>query len=711
MKQVVRRVLDAKGKIRVEEVAAPACDDHSIVIDVRRTLISSGTERATLQKNPVELTKLVMSDPWMRKAVFAMMAGGLRQTAEKVIDELTLLREIGYSGAGVALETGKKTRDIQPGQRVAYAFAGHCEYVKVSRNFTVPIPEGVSFDQACFSTVGAIALQGVRKSGARLGEKIAVIGLGLLGQLTAQLLLAAGCDVIGIDLSNDKLQSAERAGVRHLVNSSTTDPVQAVKDITGGRGADRVLICAQTQDPTPANQALNMCRKQGQVTFVGIVKMDLERMPFFKGELNLNFSRAYGPGVMDPEFERGEIDYPDQYVRFTARDNMADFMHQIALGKVNVDPFITASYGIEQAQEAYDRIFTPGQPAVAVLLTYPEGNQESLNAQRRLATSKAGASQKSGVVNIGLIGCGNFTRSFHLPNMARNPDCRPYACATRSGATGKHVAERFAMEYSSGDAQQIINDPKVELVYIGTRHNLHADLTASALQAGKHVLCEKPVAMTEADLDRVLDAQRESGKLLSVGYNRRYAPLSARLKSALPASPKMIQYTVNSGRIPKDHWTLDPVEGGGRLIGECDHFFDWMHFIAGSPPEQVLAACWLRPNEPQYACVNFSVTLRFANGSLGTLMYTDQGGASFPREQALVHCDGSTWQLDDFQRLYRLTGKRKLVAKGTSRGYAEELKAVLAGVRGKAPPELVQVADVEAATRCCQWALKRLMGE
>ncbi|MCA8939236.1 MAG: zinc-binding alcohol dehydrogenase, partial [Planctomycetes bacterium] len=384
MKQVLRRVLDSAGKVRVEEVPAPSNGRNGLLVDVRRSLISSGTERGTLAKTPLELTRLVMTDPWMRKAVMQMLSGGISATANKVVDELKLPREIGYSGAGIVLAAGEGVSGLKVGERVAYAAAGHASVVSVSKALTVPIPEAVSFEEACFSTVGAIALNGVRKSGATLGEKVAVLGLGLVGQLTAQLLLAAGCEVIGVDISEAKIASAKAAGVHFAVNSATSDAVNIVRDYCAGQGADRVIICAQTQDEKLANDAMKMCRAQGQVTFVGIVAMNLERMPFFQGELNLNFARAYGPGIMDAAFERGEREYPKEYVPFTARDNMATFLRLVGEGKVDVKRFISASYPIDRAQEAYDSIFAKTSTNIAVVLEYPETTLAAAKADNAL---------------------------------------------------------------------------------------------------------------------------------------------------------------------------------------------------------------------------------------------------------------------------------------------------------------------------------------
>ncbi len=709
MRQVYRRVLHPAGKIKIEEAPVPTPGVHDVLVDVRRSLISPGTESATLKKTPLGLVKQTLSDPWMRANVKEILtSGGLKATYHRVADQLVLPRPIGYSGAGVVLEMGREVEGLKPGDRVAYAGCGHAEVVAASRNLVVPIPEGVDDRSACFVTAGAICIQGVRRSAAGLGDVVAVIGQGLIGQLTSQVLLAAGAEVIAIDVAAEKLEQSRQAGVRHVIDAAATDPVAAVRRLTGGLGADRVIICAQTDDPKPANQATAMTRAQGRVTFVGIVRMDLERMPFFLGELDLGFSRAYGPGVYDPRYASGAVDYPRGYVRWTAQENMAEFLRLVAVGKVRVADFIDDVFPIERAQQAYDRVLDPKDPTIAVLLSYdptqvtPEGRavQRPQRPQRRV---------RQGTVRFGFIGLGSFSRAVHLANVSSHPGATVSVVATRrSGDGGVQAAKRFGVARHVSDSDAVLADAEVDAVLIATRHDAHAALTIAAAEAGKAVLCEKPPALDAEQFAAVVEAVRGSGILYSVGYNRRYAPLTRKLLRAIPERPLIVHYTVSIDALPSDHWTLDPDVGGGRLLGEADHFFDLMSLVAGSSPTQVMAGAILRPRQTLMTQCNFSVQVHYENGSLGTLTYTDLGNPSFPRERVQVWSGGRVLTLDDFARL-EVTGQRRRVHRGPKgKGHAEELDAFVRACGGEEVPDLAGLDAVIDAFGCCLAAMDSL---
>ncbi len=671
MRQVYRRVRDRSGKISVEEVPVPTPGHHDVLVDVRYSLISAGTESATLQRTPLELARQAWSDPWLRANVKEVLAsGGWRATVDRVMDQLSLPRPIGYSGAGVVLEVGRDVEGIRTGLRVAYAAGGHAEVVCASRNLTVPIPDDVDDRSACFVTVGAICIQGVRRSGTQLGDVVAVIGQGLIGQVTSQILLAAGASVIGIDLNPAKLERSRAAGVTEVVDAASTDPVAAVRRLTGGLGADRVIICAQTNDPAVANQAMQMCRRQGRVTFVGIVRMDLERMPFFLGELDLGFSRAYGPGVYDPRYESGVADYPRDYVRWTAQENMGEFLRLVAAGKVRIADFINGVYPIERAQEAYDRVFDPNDPTIALLLSY-EPSAVTPEARQVVRPTRAPA---RGVVRFGVIGAGNFTRGVHLPNLARHPRAALTCVATRSsGDGGLLAATRFGAARHVSDADLVLEATDVDAVLIATRHDGHAALSVAAAKAGKAVFCEKPPALSHDELRTLADAVRTTGVTYAVGYNRRYAPLTRRLLDTVRERPLLMHYTVSIQALQPEHWTLDPDEGGGRLLGESDHFFDLMNLIADSKPTEVMARAIVRRSQTLLTQCNFVVQVWYANGSIGTLTYTDLGHPRFPRERLQVFAGGSVLTLDDFNRLRVLGTSDKVLRRPRGKDISKSL--------------------------------------
>lgn len=706
MRQVFRRVIDPAGKVTVEEVPVPTPGPYDVLIAAQYSLISAGTETATLRKTPLALAKQVWADPWMRGSVKEILtSGGLRATTDRVLDQLYLPRPVGYSGAGVVLETGCHVDGIRPALRVAYAACSHAEVVAAARTLVVPIPEEVDDRSACFVTVGAICIQGVRRSGVELGDVVVVVGQGLIGQLTNQILLAAGADVIGIDVSEAKLEQSRAAGVRRVINSSERDPVDAVRRYTAGFGADRVIICAQTDDTAVANQAMEMTRAKGRVTFVGLVPMELERMPFFLGELDIGFSRAYGPGMYDPRYESGAVDYPRSYVRWTAQENMAEFLRLLAVGKVRVADFIHGVYPVEQAQAAYARVLDPRDPTIAIVLQYQGG--PAVAAARAVVRAQPQASPDT--VRCALVGVGNFTRAVHLPNLTRHPHATVTTVCTRShGDGGLQAAQRFGVARHVSDLDAVLAAGDVDAVVIGTRHDAHGPLTVAAARAGKAVFCEKPPAMSGADLAAVVDTVRATGVPYAIGYNRRYAPLTRRLLAAIPERPLMVHYTVSIQALKADHWTLDPDEGGGRLLGESDHFFDLMHCIAGSAPESVAARGIVTPRQNAVTSCNFSVQVAYANGSVGTLTYTDRGNPRFPRERIQVFSGGTVLTLDDFARL-EVLGKRRTVARRPKgKGHSEEIDAFIRACRGEPVPELAGIDAAAAAFGCCLAAMESL---
>ena len=683
MKQIVRRVIDKKGKIQIEEVPVPIPSPRDVLIDTRYSVISTGTEMSTLNKTFPELIRQTLQDPWMRQAVKNVMAsGGVLGTLDRVHDELIAYRLVGYSGAGIVLETGADVNDIAVGDKVAFSGQGHSEIVRASRNQTVKIPEGVSLEEAAFSTIGAIALQGVRRARIELGHTVAVIGLGLMGQIAFQLAQASGASCIGIEPSGDRRELATALGISHVINPAQEDPIHRVNSLTGGAGADRVLICASGKNKTIANQALKMCRAQGRVTVLGIVPMELERMPFFQKELDFVFSRAYGPGPMDPEWESGRVEYPANYIRWDAKRNMAAFMDQVASGRVKVEPLISGTHPVEKAQEAYDAIY--GDSSLASLLTYEPSKIEPAVA-RKLPLSKA-PSIRTGrdVVKVGFIGCGNFTRSVLLPEMKKVKGARIHALAASTGINTKPMADKYGAAYITSDIEEVLRDPEIDAVVVSTRHHLHAPIAIKALEAGKHVLVEKPMAMNTADASLLAEAAREKSLHLIVGHNRRYAPLTRRLLASMPPSgPVMAQYNVSIRPLPAGHWTLNETEGGGRLLGEGDHFFDMLNLFIGSMPKSVNASVLIQGQQKLHESCDFSVQVHYENGSIGTLLYTDLSHPRFPRERLEVFTGGAFLRLEDYGKaeVFSVKGWKK---KGSvDMGHGRELGNFINVILGK----------------------------
>jgi predicted dehydrogenase/threonine dehydrogenase-like Zn-dependent dehydrogenase len=651
MRQVFRRVLDKKGKILVKEVPAPACGPDQVLVASRYTAISVGTEGATLGKTFPELIKQTLQDPWMRSAVKNLIFGASPETIKNIVwDEVTQMRVIGYSGSGVVLEIGQNVGGIQKGDRVAFAAQGHAEIVAPSSNLTIQIPDSVSFQDAAFVTVGGIAMQGVRRAEVQLGERVAVIGLGLVGQLVSQLVNAAGGHVIGVDVDPKRLDELG-AIIPHAskVDADCSNPVQTVLSMTGGFGADAVIICAGSKDPSIANQAMKMSRKQGRVVFVGIVKMALERMPFFRNELDLRFSRAYGPGSYDAEYESGRINYPQHYVRWTEQRNLAEFLRLLQEGRVRVQPMIGGIFPVEEAQKAYEKLNDGTLPGTSALLEYKADNE---TATRRTISMPLTSRVREARINIGLIGCGNFTRSTHLPNLYKNRAFQIRAIASATGSSAASVVSRYGVRRSTTDYHDILSDPEIDAVLIATRHHMHGPMACEALRAGKHVLVEKPAVLNWEQYHELEKTLLETDGVYMVGYNRRYAPLAVELKKCIKDDlGLMVQYQVCVPEIPPDHWTLNPVEGGGRLIGEAEHFFDFINFLAGESPTKVTARCILKESETIYSQFNFMIDLEYKNRVLGTVMYTSYAAAGSPRELITVYQGQKTMKVDEFKKL------------------------------------------------------------
>jgi len=687
VKQVFRRVLDGKGVIKVEDLPVPHCGSDQVLVASKYTAISAGTEGATLSKTFPELVKQTLQDPWMRNAVKGLIFGSSPAVVKNIVwDETTLMRAIGYSGAGIVVDVGKNVSETKPGDRVAFAAEGHAEFVAPSKNYVVPIPQRVGFEEAAFVTLGGIAMQGVRRAEIELGDKVAVIGLGLVGLIVSQLVSAAGGQVTGIDVDAQRLDLLGKlVSDANTINSTSLDPVEAVTALTGGYGADKVIICAASKDPVIANQAMKMARKQGVVVFVGIVKMDLERMPFFRNELDIRFSRAYGPGVMEPEYEKGRVDYPRHYIRWTQQRNLAEFLRLIEVGKVTVDPLIGGVFDVEKAQTAYDKLYDGSLGGIAALLKY-DGSEQLPSATTAAKTVVCDTPIERDKIRIGVIGCGNFTRSTHIPNLDSNKDFQIAAIASSTGVNAVAINKRFSIPYSTTDYHELLSDDNIDAVLIATRHNLHSEIACAAMKAGKHVFVEKPAALSWEQHEALKQQTTETGPVYMVGYNRRYAPLAVELKSRLqPELPLIIHYQVCVPEIPADHWTLDPAEGGGRLVGEAEHFFDFINYLVGAPHTGVTARCLQREIETKDTQFNFIVEIDYGNRALGTVTYTSFAAPGSVRESVTVYQAGQTFILQDFKVLRVSANKTKTIRNAFGdMGHKAELEAFVSHLKGDA---------------------------
>lgn len=704
------------GALSVSDVPPPALKSGGVLVANAASLISAGTEKAIIELAKMNPLRKALARPDLVKKVLAKAGQeGLLATARIVNNLVSAPLPLGYSCAGIVVEAGRGVTDLAPGARVACAglgYANHSERVYVPRNLCVPIPDGVSFEEASFVTVGAIALHGVRQAEPTIGESVVVIGLGLVGQLTVQILTANGCRVFGVDTDPGKVALAKTLGA---VDGAAPgrDLAPAIMAFTRKRGADAVLIAAATKSSEPVALAAEIARDRGRVVAVGDIGMDLPRRAYYEKEIDLRLSRSYGPGRYDPSYEEKGIDYPVGYVRWTENRNMEAFLDLVAQNRIQIAPLISHRFPIERAKSAYDML-TGEAPSsyIGMLLEYEVGKQQDSSVRLGAAVE---ARRHDGEIRFGVIGAGQFAQGVLLPRLAAQRGVRLRSFATGSGLTARAVAEKYGATICTSAYRDILADADIDAVLVATRHDLHAEMTADALKAGKHVFVEKPLAMTASELADVLAAHTAAvgpagAPQLMVGFNRRFSPLSTLLKKNLPGSRLMMHYRINSGPIPAAHWHQDPDLGGGRIVGEICHFIDLLQFLTGALPISVTASALADgealPADPD----NVTVTIAFSDGSLGTILYTSVGDPGFPKERLEVFGGGVAAALDNWRTLTIRANGRKISKNcrlQAEKGHKEELAAFVESIRTGAPAiPLESLAVTTRATFAVQEALR-----
>jgi predicted dehydrogenase/threonine dehydrogenase-like Zn-dependent dehydrogenase len=589
---------------------------------------------------------------------------GLLSTITAVRSRLDQPAALGYSSAGTVVGVGEGVTDLQVGDRVACAGAGyavHAEFACVPRLLVAKIAaeSQVGFDEAAFTTVGAVALHGIRTAEAKLGDVVAVIGLGLLGQLTTQLLKAAGCRVLGMDIVADRAALALRLGAEGAASST-----QEFRDLcihsSAGHGVDSVLVTAEAPSSDPVNLAGEVARDRAIVVAVGTVGMDIKRPTFYGKELDFRISRSYGPGRYDAAYEQQGRDYPIGYVRWTETRNMEAFLHLLGQGTLDLKSLITHRFPIEKAHEAYDVIRgKAGGSSLGVVITYSASVEEPARLE---LVKKPAQTAPAAKISVGLIGAGSFATSVLLPAMKQVDAIDLAGVSSATGAHSLHAARKFGFRYCTTQELEILEDPTVNTIAIATRHHLHASQVLAALAAGKHVFCEKPLCLREDELSEIVSAVRGAqGRQLLVGFNRRFAPMAVRMKQFVSEirEPLMLHYRVNAGHLPADHWINDPNQGGGRIIGEVCHFIDFLTFLAGALPIEVETRSLA--GDGRYSADNVAISLTFANGSHGTIHYLANGDRSFSKERVEIFGGGTAAVLEDFRRLELVRGGHKQV--------------------------------------------------
>jgi predicted dehydrogenase/threonine dehydrogenase-like Zn-dependent dehydrogenase len=742
MKQVVQNY--KSGELSLLEVPPPRVRPGGVLVHNICSLISAGTERGMVELGRKNLLQKARARPdQVRKVMDKARTEGFLSTYRKAMQRLEAPMALGYSCAGTVIAVGAGVTDLEVGDPVAcggIGYASHAEIVFVPRNLCVKVPvkagagnEGnavkltpaspaVAFAEAAYTTLGAIALEGVRVADARLGETIVVLGLGLVGLLTVQILKAGGCRVIGLDLNPSRCQLALELGCDlAAVPAKASD---LVRQMTGGDGADGVLITAATSSSEPVRLAGELARDRGRVVIVGIVGMEVPYKLYYEKALELRLSRSYGPGRYDRFYEEKGYDYPLAYVRWTENRNMESFLQLVADGKVQVDRLTTHRYPVDQALEAYGLITQGKEPHIGVIIQYPETSRPGrrvpvqspgASADQPVQVPKAPAAGQAvpGVVSVGVIGAGNFTSGVLLQAMRKIDGVELRGICSQGGLRARAAADRFGFAYCTSDAEELCHDPQIQAILVTTRPSSHADLVILALENGKQVFVEKPLAVNLEQLQKIVQ-QWEAGKrdVLMVGFNRRFSPYGQKLREFFQdrSTPLVASYRVNAGALPKRDWQQDLEEGGGRIIGEVGHFVDFLSYLIGAPPESVTAQAIGGTSGSVFSHDNVSLTMRFRDGSLGTIIYVSEGAASFPKERVEVFGGGAVGVIDDFRRLELVKGGRRRVQRGwlnQDKGHRQELAAFVEAIRrGEAGP--VSLEDYLLTTLCTFQAVKSL---
>jgi predicted dehydrogenase len=706
MKQVLQNL--RTGKTEVADVPCPAVKRDHLLIRTTVTLVSAGTEKMLVSFGQASLLGKARAQPdKVRQVIDKMRTDGLMPTLEAVFNKLDQPLPLGYCNVGVVLEVGDDAGGFGVGDRVV-SNGKHAEIVMVPKNLCCRIPDSVSDEEAAFAVMGAIGLEGIRLAQPTLGEAVVVTGLGLIGLITVQLLLAHGCRVLGIDFDPDRLALARQFGAEVVDLTTGEDAVGAALAFSRGRGVDAVIITASTSSNEPVHQAAQVCRKRGRIVLVGVAGLDLSRADFYEKELTFQVSCSYGPGRYDPSYEERGVDYPVGFVRWTEQRNFEAVLDMLAERRVEARSLVSHRFTIADAEAAYELV-TGDAPSLGILLTYPESPDFAPPARTidLLPAAVTGlATRADRRISLGVIGSGSYATGVLIPAF-KAAGARLRIVASSGGVSGLHAARRFGFESTTTDTDSVLADQEVNAVVITTRHDSHALLVQAALRAGKHVFVEKPLALSTEELDAIKavhSVQRD--RILMVGFNRRFAPLVQKIRSLLHrvGGPQAFVMTVNAGAVPAGHWTQDRRIGGGRIVGEACHFIDLLRFLAASPITGLQATPMGRAPGVVITDDNATITLQFENGSLGTILYLANGHRSFPKERLEVFASGRILKLDNFRKLtgFGWPGFRKMNLWRQDKGHEQCAAAFVHAVQAGAPPpilfdELLEVGHMTLA--------------
>jgi predicted dehydrogenase len=688
MKQLIQNF--KTGELGIFDVPTPICQENGILVETTVSLVSAGTEKMLVDFAKKSILSKAKDRPDLVKQVIdKMKREGIKNTLNKVFTKLETPIPLGYSLAGRVIKVGSNIRGtINIGDRVACGGAGyanHSEINYIPKNLTVKIPNGVDDIDASFVTVGAIALQGIRQCEPKLGEKITVIGLGLLGQLTIQLLKANGCKVIGSDIEPDKIELAKKMGADEVC--SADDLIDSANKFSNGYGVDAVIITASTQSNQPTIVSAEIVRMRGRVIFVGMVGMNIPRNEYYKKEIEIRLSMAYGAGRYDPQYEERGIDYPYDLVRWTEQRNFDAFLGLIEEGKVNPKALITHSYSFDNAIKAYQLLEGKlNEKYLGVLLKY-KGNL-NLNEHRVIRRNSKVVTATD--INIGLIGAGNFTKSTILPTIERIPEYKLIALATATGVTAESIGKKYNFKYITTDSDSIFLNNDINSIIIAARHNRHASLVIEAIKHNKHCFVEKPLSIYEHELEEIYKLYNDGdncNSIIQVGFNRRFSPMVKQIKRSIDGTVA-INYRINAGVIPKDSWIQERTIGGGRVIGEVCHFIDTCSYLTGSEVVSLYATVIKGNNHHSIIAEdNINIILNYANGSVATIAYYAYGNSSMPKERIEIFGNGISMEMNDFRELiiYHRGKIDKYRVSNQDKGFKNEFKAFRDAIKSGTP--------------------------
>lgn len=674
----MRQVVVKKGTVLTLKVPMPRVSGKNVLVQVKYSCISAGTEMMSVSQSEKNIVKKALEQPQkVKQAIDMVKANGIVSVLQKV-EATGNAKPLGYSASGVVIEVGDEITDIKIGDEVAVAGAGianHAEIVSVPRNLVMRRPKGLGMDEAATVALGGIAMQGVRRMNAVLGETIIVFGLGFLGQLAAQMLSVSGCHVIGVDFSEERLAMAKACGCEYGFKTIVGANEKIIKEITGDRGVDGVLIAAATNSDDILNQCFNITRRKGRVILLGVVGCKFDREAMYQKELDFGISTSYGPGRYDESYEEKGIDYPYAYVRWTENRNMEEYLRLLGSKKITISQMIESVSNASETTEAYERLKAPGKKPLVSLLKYDRDIKDIVEEDRLSIKSTP---MGKDIINVAVIGAGGFAKATHLPNLLQLKDkYNIYAIMSQTGLNAQNIAEQYHAEYSTTDYNKILNDDNVDLVIICTRHNLHAKLAIEALEHGKSVLLEKPLAMNIDELEKIKEAVSVCKGTLMVGYNRRYSSVFSTIKKELAerVSPVIMNYTMNAGYIPLDHW-VHTEEGGGRIIGEACHIVDLCSYIIGAKVKEISCNS-IDGMEAISARDNVIITMKYDDGSVANITYTSLGNPRSGKEECEIYCDKKTIKMSNYASLEGYgTGFKNTQSKQQDKGHYRELEVL-----------------------------------